>query len=309
MADGGTPAAAALIAGGRTGRAMLAGLVGLEPHLFSFALADGTADKSALTEQVRNAAEQWLLNAGSVTDSAIFRHASGFVNSIAHGGEGSWRGLDDVLLAAKGPLQAVAAEAMSRSAFAWWADGTSLHSQSAYLRHVHAGVHTTAVNLEEAVTHISDKAKWWVYPDNALVSSRGPVFGHPSVVSVATDDHWMQDKGHSLWAVEVTPGSRIFEVHSKRDWSRLVYTYPLSGEGFMTYNWGNRSRIGSRLLLPDWPAISKDWDGVHVSFVGYLSAAYEPIPLDEDRHVLLAGWHPDATTWLTASARTTKRLT
>jgi hypothetical protein len=50
-------------------------------------------------------------------------------------------------------------------------------------------------------------------------------------------------------------------------------------------------------VIPDWVAVSQDWDGVHVSLGGYLEAAYRAANAGGG-FTLLAGWNPDETLWL-----------
>jgi hypothetical protein len=38
------------------------------------------------------------------------------------------------------------------------------------------------------------------------------------------------------------------------------------------------------------------WDGVHISLLGYLSAAYRKVDVDGSS-IYLAGWSPDETIW------------
>jgi hypothetical protein len=59
---------------------------------------------------------------------------------------------------------------------------------------------------------------------------------------------------------------------------------------------GWRSANG-RWLIPDWSAVAVDWDGVHISFGAYLSAAYRSSDLD-NATTMLTGWNPDETAWL-----------
>lgn len=292
---------------GRAGRSLLAKIAGLEPHRFRFALLDGTAG-STLIRHVHEAADRWMKGASSVRDATIFATASEFVNSYAHGLDSEWRVFDEILRAAQDSLTGIARDISERPGLVWWTDSVSFHHQFAYLRDGFPGAHTTEEAMEFASGADLDGSTWWVSPAGALVSSRGPMFGAPCVIAAAPDDHWMKDEQDSLWSVKVSEGARIFDVHTREDWSRLVATYPRIGEGFLTFDWGPPPNPGAHLLLPDWRRVAQDWDAVHVSFGGYLSASYESIPIDESHYAVLAGWHPDATCWLTAQARATQQV-
>ncbi|MDQ0032203.1 hypothetical protein J2S89_004063 [Arthrobacter bambusae] len=292
---------------GRTGRALLASIAGLEPHRFRFALLDGTSTNTLLW-QVPEAAHRWMEGAGSVSDATIFATASEFVNSYAHGLESEWRGFDDILADAQNSLTEIALDISRRTGLRWWTESISVQHQFAYLRRGRSGAHTTENALVKAEGPVLDGSTWWVSPAGVLVSSRGPVLGFPCVIAAAPDDHWMKDKRDSLWAVEVSGRATVFEIHGKEDWAQLVAAYPRNGQGFLTFDWGPPPSQGTNLLLPDRRRAALDWDAVHVSFAGYLAASYEPIPVDESHYTVLAGWHPDATYWLTGQARAVNQV-
>lgn len=292
---------------GQTGRALLASILGLEPHQFRFAVLNGSA-KSTLSQEVRAAAERWLQKVETVSDATIFAIASEFTNSYAHGLASEWRTFDPLLSDNQDALMPLARHLSERPGLAWWTESVSVHQQFAYLRKGVPGAHTTAKALELANIADLDGSTWWVAPAGALVSSRGPVFGFPCVIAAAPDDHWMKDPCDSLWALKVSTEARIFEIQTKDDWSRLVGTYPREGKDFLTFDWGLPPNPETRLLLPDWRRVAQDWDGVHLSFAGYLAATYEPIPINEEHYTVLAGWHPDATSWLTSKAYSSHRI-
>jgi hypothetical protein len=50
-------------------------------------------------------------------------------------------------------------------------------------------------------------------------------------------------------------------------------------------------------LMPDYAAVARDYDAIHLSVGGYLTTAGNALPLGEAR-CLLAGWDPDVTYWL-----------
>jgi hypothetical protein len=78
----------------------------------------------------------------------------------------------------------------------------------------------------------------------------------------------------SVWHVSVQPGARVYEVHGKEDWERLVERYPAEADG----TW-----------VPDWQTVVDDFDGVHLSMAGFLGASY----VTSCRH-----WGTEATVWL-----------
>lgn len=291
------------IADGRIGRSFLARLAGVEPHLLTFALRLEEAEHPNLIEKVQDAASRWLTEADEVSDRQIFSLFGDFVNSYPHGLESGWRDFDVLLAACRSELTQVAQNLAARPGLHWWSHPVDREHQYGYLHDGAAGTHTAASVVEGAAAALNQSSVWWVSPGHTLTTSRGPVFGSACVVAGATDDHWLLNERDSLWSVHVDGEARVFEVHSRDDWSDLVTTYPYAAPNMETFGWGDKSSTSAQLLIPNWAEVAKDWDGVHVSVAGYLNAAYTPISLRPGRYALLAGWHPDGTVWLTDKAQ------
>lgn len=51
-------------------------------------------------------------------------------------------------------------------------------------------------------------------------------------------------------------------------------------------------------MIPDWPRVAGDYDGVHLSVAGYLGTAGRAIDVGDGWASVLAGWNPDETVWL-----------
>ncbi|WP_244373123.1 hypothetical protein [Rhodococcus sp. ZPP] len=52
-------------------------------------------------------------------------------------------------------------------------------------------------------------------------------------------------------------------------------------------------------VIPDWPRLSEQYEGVHLTVAGYLTAAGTAIAVDAHPASVIAGWAPDDTYWLT----------
>jgi hypothetical protein len=82
----------------------------------------------------------------------------------------------------------------------------------------------------------------------------------------------------------------VFKIHGPSDWHNLCVRYP------------SKYTEDSR-LAPNWGAVAEEWDGVHLSFGGLLTAK-------QNRHEAAAGWkagwtmldfwHAEQTYWLRA---------
>lgn len=80
--------------------------------------------------------------------------------------------------------------------------------------------------------------------------------------------------------------ARVFEIHSPEDWQALVSAYPLE-----------RARLERGGPSPDWAAAATDWDGIHLSFLGFISSTYAPAATGPEGSVLWA-WDCEQTRWL-----------
>ncbi len=69
--------------------------------------------------------------------------------------------------------------------------------------------------------------------------------------------------------------------HGAADWAHLCRTYPLDVTNSRRHDWYRVTGRGGRWLLPDWSRVADDWDAVHLSGWGYLTAATREI--DEPR--------------------------
>lgn len=96
----------------------------------------------------------------------------------------------------------------------------------------------------------------------------------------------------TCWQLEVSPAARVFEVDVPQTWHALCVHYPVI-------------RNDGR-LVPDWSAVAKDWDAVHLTLGGLLTA--EQVRIDSPAGWSeLGAWDCEQTVWLswhfTAAAR------
>jgi hypothetical protein len=103
------------------------------------------------------------------------------------------------------------------------------------------------------------------------------------------------------WPLKPRPGARIYEIDGPAAWSALVTRYPLEVIRSRRHDWWRATGREGCWLIPDYQAVARDYDAVHLSALGYLTTAGVALPAghDEAALTLLAGWDPDATWWLT----------
>ena len=70
---------------------------------------------------------------------------------------------------------------------------------------------------------------------------------------------------------------------------------------------GNRLIARDATVLPNWPRVGRDWDGIHLSLAGYLTVTGVVVDLAGGA-TFLAGWNPDQTVWLTDAFRAVRHL-
>jgi hypothetical protein len=111
---------------------------------------------------------------------------------------------------------------------------------------------------------------------------------------------------HYAWQVAVTDSARVLEIHSRDAWSALARFYPRAEAGFTFTTTAPRPQSAAR-LDPDWSELSRDWDGVHLSVGGWLTA--EDVPHQSDGVTTeLRGWDMESTVWLRWSFSSVQRI-
>jgi hypothetical protein len=137
--------------------------------------------------------------------------------------------------------------------------------------------------------------EWWSSPFPGLISTTRRIGSLGAVLLAGQED------GHGGTEAVVRPvvlaeNARVFEIDEPRAWQRLVTGYPSTATATYRHTWAWTGWDGE-WLVPHWPAVAADWDGVHLSVAGYLSTAGRTVPVGSAR-TLLAGWNPDETYWL-----------
>lgn len=140
---------------------------------------------------------------------------------------------------------------------------------------------------------------WWSTPElTRLVTTTRAVQGLGSIQLA-----WQEDSlGHSdaaIWPLTPIRRPRVCEIDGPGSWIRLVANYPLDVTNARRHDWYKLTGRHGTWLIPDWSAVAEEWDAVHLSVAGYLTAATRSLRVAEDAATVLAGWSPDETWWLT----------
>ena len=232
---------------------------------------------------------------------------------------------DDQFLSTEGVAHQLStvADAISKSpAAAWWATPLATEAQHV-VQHEIDDLGERNANTPPEMTGMSERIASWraeavekegLYrkqprnPNKAMGGSwwSTPIFGSIDTARTVdcvpvglslVEDAFNWTTAYS-WAVAVRPGMRIFEINSEDDWTHLVSTYPFDVSRSRRGVWFSLTGRDGPWLIPDWMAVSAEYDAVHLSVGAYLSSAGRAIEVGEASTVL-AGWGPDATWWLT----------
>jgi len=136
---------------------------------------------------------------------------------------------------------------------------------------------------------------WWSHPFPGAISTTRRLGGLGAVLLAGQEDGF-GDTDAVVWPLTVAGTARIFEVDGPGAWQHLVAAYPRTATATYRHTWAWTGWDGE-WLLPRWPAVARDWDGVHLSVAGYLATAGRALPVETAR-TLLGGWNPDQTYWL-----------
>ena len=120
------------------------------------------------------------------------------------------------------------------------------------------------------------------------------------------------------WRLPIHAGVRLWNVDCPSDWVRLVETYPkvatrphtgweLPGPNqypsdtkmLRSFEKTNAVRIAvDRHVLPDWEAVAHDFDGLHLSWAGFLTAEGFVSNLSAGGVTMLRSGGSERTLWL-----------
>ncbi len=157
---------------------------------------------------------------------------------------------------------------------------------------------------------------------NGEFTSRGlwTVTDPPAEAHLELIGAWEMDDRSTIsrWALPVAAGARVWHVHRPANWSELVAAYPKvaieahSGWELPGPNQhlpeinplldapgqhAARTTIGPH-VLPDWRAVAADYDGVHLSWAGFLTTEGFVSDLDDGAVTMLRYWFSERTLWL-----------
>lgn len=144
----------------------------------------------------------------------------------------------------------------------------------------------------------SEQGPWWSTPPIESEHSTGRFADGSPIRLWLEEDAFGRDRAlvHPLVPIDER---RILEIREEQDWVRLCREHPLDATTSRRLLWGSATGRDGAWTMPDWTAVVEEYDGVHLSLGAYLDLAGRALDVDDRSATLIAGWHPDATFWLT----------
>jgi hypothetical protein len=198
------------------------------------------------------------------------------------------------------PMRALAGAVLEDPRNAWWS--ASLGRRQLWL----AGTGEPVRHPLDLSVPGGTPSTWEVYAqkplDHFLTSTELPV---PADSAGRSGAHAELCCGISDWAPEfpmqvtgldVAPTARVYEIHSAADWHALVLRYadPSTHPGSDANLWSSAGIDNG--MSPTWSAVARDYDGVHLSLAGLLTALY--VPVADPSETTLWAWNWESTLWL-----------
>lgn len=147
--------------------------------------------------------------------------------------------------------------------------------------------------------------RWWSSPANSGCASTTRMVAELPAVELDLREDSLGSTRARVRQAQPRPHTRIYEIHSPADWTRLVEQYPLDVSASKRHDWFSTTGRAGHWHMPDWSAVGEDYDAAHLSVIGYLTTSGMALPV-RVRHIesasVLAGWSPDETYWLNPDA-------
>ncbi|MFC7446504.1 hypothetical protein [Rhodococcus daqingensis] len=140
---------------------------------------------------------------------------------------------------------------------------------------------------------------WWSTPPTRC-STRSLFDGTPAGLWFVEDS--MGWERANTRRVNIPAGARVFEVDGAQAWAELCRQFPVEVTAQKRHDWYRTTGRSGRWVIPDWPRLTEQYEGVHLTVAGYLAAAGTAIDVDAETASVISGWAPDETFWLTDTA-------
>lgn len=182
---------------------------------------------------------------------------------------------------------------------------------------------------EQQWWHTNHRAKGW-FAERRLVNL-DRVYGNGEFsfggVWTCTDPlpeahHWLvsawelDDDPISRWRMPINEDARVYEIDGPQDWVALVERFPqvpsrphmgwelpgpnkLAAPQLVALSGGRAARLSlDHQVLPDWTRVAADYDGVHLTWRGWLTTEGYVSDTSDGGVTMLRYWFSERTLWL-----------
>jgi hypothetical protein len=166
--------------------------------------------------------------------------------------------------------------------------------------------HAATLAAEERAATLPDdpaaaySGAWWSTPALIGLMRTTRALGARGPVGLSLVEDALGWSAARCQALHPRPDTSVFEIGGPDDWIELVQRYPLTVTRSRRHDWWRATGRNEPWAIPDYRAVAADYDGIHLSVLGYLSTAGRALSAG-DAYTVLAGWDPDQTWWLTRS--------
>ena len=129
---------------------------------------------------------------------------------------------------------------------------------------------------------------------------------------------WEYETGPiTRWWLPVRPEASVFEIHRPADWARLVTAHPRAAAPHPGWELPGINQYVTDItpllvsaehraaresvrhhLVPDWRSVSGQYDGVHLSWAGFITSEGYVVDLGDGDVTMLRYWFSERTLWL-----------
>ncbi|MGO3151869.1 MAG: hypothetical protein ACTIJJ_04490 [Galactobacter sp.] len=173
-----------------------------------------------------------------------------------------------------------------------------------------------AKSLKSERSGANQEGSGWDTPTGFCPETTGPSPdpARPGPLKLYCEEDDMGLENRRAQRIVVTSSDRVLEIRSAEDWADLCARFPLDVTRGRD-DWSESTGRRGRWVTPDIAAASRHYDGIHLTIAAYLACSGVVIPVApsngrENGASMIAGWHPDATVWLSdrTSAETVRWL-
>ena len=143
---------------------------------------------------------------------------------------------------------------------------------------------------------------WWSAPNMYLEETCGQFSdGQPIGLSCVEDGFGWEKATTTM--VDIPRSAQVLEISSAEQWVKLCQDHGIEVTAQKRHDWYRVTGRDGAWVIPDWLAVARNYDGVHLSIGAYLALAGECMSVDAKFATLIAGWDPDKTYWFIDDVR------